>query len=234
VSAVELGRRAWSGLFAALVSVTATYLGVCVAALIAYTSVWPPVTGLQLQRQVEAWQAGQSYQVRQTVVPLEAVDADLARAAVAAEDTRFFEHWGIDWKAVSEAVEDNLERGRAWRGGSTITQQLVKNLFLTSHSSYLRKALEVPLTYAAEAVLSKRRILELYLNVIEWGPGVFGVHAATAYHYGTGPDRVTRYRAAALAACIPDPLNRRPAVMDRYTQIILERMRRLGPLPVPL
>lgn len=231
---MELGRRAWGGLFAALVALTATYLGLCVAALTAYTALWPPVTGLQLQRQAEAWRAGEAYEVRHTPVPLEAVDADLARAVVAAEDTRFFEHWGIDWKAVSEAIEDNLERGRVWRGGSTITQQLVKNLFQTSHSSYLRKALEVPLTYAAEAVLSKRRILELYLNVIEWGPGVFGVHAATAHHYETDPGRVSRYRAAALAACIPDPLNRHPAAMDRYTQTILERMRRLGPLPVPL
>jgi monofunctional biosynthetic peptidoglycan transglycosylase len=125
-------------------------------------------------------------------------------------------------------ISDHLEH---WRGGSTITQQLVKNLFMTTHSAWLRKALELPLAYMAEAVLSKERILELYLNVIEWGDGVFGAEAAALHHYGTSAAALDRERAAGLAACIPDPLRRTPPHMQRYRAIILERMEQTGSRP---
>jgi monofunctional biosynthetic peptidoglycan transglycosylase len=212
---------------ALVAGVFATFYGGCVLALITYTVVDPWMTGVQLQRRLTAEDA---YEKHYEPRPLSALDEDLPRAVVAAEDTRFFQHHGIDWKAIGEAIEENWDGDAQRRGGSTITQQLVKNLFLTTHSTYLRKALELPLTYLAELILSKRRILELYLSVIEWGPGIYGAEAAAQYHYDQSAAELTRYQAAALAACVPNPLVRRPMQMDWYTRIILRRMEQLGPI----
>lgn len=223
--------RTARSLLATVVSVGATYLGACFAALIIYAVVFPPLTGIQLQRSLEAHFTGAPGVEAYAPIPLATMDPDLPRAVVAGEDSRFFKHGGIDWEAVNEALKE-YRRGEDLRGGSTITQQLVKNLFMTTHRSYLRKAMEVPLTYGAELVLSKRRILELYLNVIEWGPGIYGAKAAAQHYYGTSADRLTRAQAAALAACIPNPLVRRPATVGWYQRIILRRMRRLPPLPL--
>lgn len=213
---------------ACIVALFSTYIGLCAACLLAYTQVDPPVTGVQLERRAEALLNGTAYARRYEPVPLDRISDHLEHAVVAAEDMRFFTHHGIDWTAIREAVEDNLARGMLWRGGSTITQQLVKNLFLTTHSSFLRKALEVPLTYLAELILTKQRILELYLNVVEWGPGVYGAEAAAQHHYGMRAADLSRYRAAALAACLPNPRVRTPQRMTQYTQTILTRMRQQG------
>jgi len=124
-------------------------------------------------------------------------------------------------------VEKEIERGRV-RGASTITQQLVKNLFFTIHRSPVRKAAEFTLAPLAELLLSKERILELYLNVIEWGPGVYGAEAAARQYYGIPASRVGREQAARLAAVIPLPRRRKPARMDDYSAEILERMTRMG------
>lgn len=218
------------GTVATLTALGVTFYGVCVALLVLYTVVDPITTGVQLQRRAEAWIAWAPYDKRYTPISLDDVDDDLELAVVAAEDTRFFEHGGIDWEAIQEAIEENQDRDDRRRGGSTISQQLAKNLFLTTHSTYLRKGLELPLTYLVEWILSKERILELYVNVIEWGPGVYGIEAATRYHYDTSADQIGRYRAAALAACIPNPLDRRPQRMDWYTRIILRRMNQIGSL----
>jgi len=212
---------------AGTVGILAVFYGTCVLALVAYTVVDPWTTGVQIQRRLTA---EDSYEKRYAPRPLSALDNDLPRAVVAAEDTRFFQHNGIDWAAIGEAIEENRDGDAQRRGGSTITQQLVKNLFLTTHSTYVRKALELPLTYLAESILSKRRILELYLNVIEWGPGIYGAEAAARYHYDQSAAHLTRYQAAALAACIPNPRVRRPMHMDWYTRIILRRMEQLGPI----
>ncbi len=224
-------RRGGRGLLASLIALFATYIGLCVGALLVYTTVFPPVTGVQAQRHLEAIVNGTDRQFTYRPRALSTIDADLRRATVAGEDSRFFKHHGIDWKAIRSAVTEYL-RGEGLRGGSSITQQLVKNLFMTTHSTVLRKGLEVPLTYAAELILSKRRILELYLNVIEWGPGVFGAEAAAQHHYDRSAQRLTRYQAAALAACIPNPHVRTPANVGRYTRVILRRMHNLGRLPL--
>jgi len=216
---------------AGLLSAIVTYLGLCIAALALYAVIFPPATGVQLQRQVEGLFDDSAPEYRYSPRPLAELSPALPHAVVAGEDSRFFQHNGIDWEAVDEAIEE-YRRGEGLRGGSTITQQLVKNLFLTTHSTILRKALEVPLTYAAEGLLSKRRILELYVNVIEWGPGVFGAEAAAQHHYGQSARSLSRAQAAALAACIPNPLVRRPATVGWYQRIILQRMARLGPLPI--
>ena len=216
---------------AGLSSLLVTYLGLCTLALAVYAAVYPPTTGVQLQRQVEGLFTDSPPQPRYTPRPLSDLSPALPHAVVAGEDSRFFRHNGIDWEAVGEAIEE-YRRGEDLRGGSTITQQLVKNLFMTTHSTVLRKALEVPLTYAAEGLLSKRRILELYLNVIEWGPGVYGAEAAAHHYYGQSARTLSRAQAAALAACIPNPRVRRPATVGWYQRIILRRMNRLGPLPL--
>lgn len=205
-------------------------LGLYGSALLALTALrWidPPFTAVQAERRIESWTSGGEYRKRYRFVPLERIARDLRHAVVAAEDSRFFRHRGFDWVEVKDAIEDEIGNGRT-RGASTITQQLVKNLFLTTWRSPVRKALEFPLVPPAEWILGKRRILELYLNVVEWGPGVYGAEAAAQYHYGVSAARVGREQAARLAAVLPAPLRRRPARMDRYAAQILERMRLMG------
>lgn len=211
-----------------VVMVLSTYLGFCTFCLILYTVANPPTTGVQIQRRVESFFEEEAYAKRYDPVARKAMAAHLRHAVVAAEDARFYEHGGIDWQAIQKAIEDNRRRGRAWRGGSTITQQLVKNLFMTTHSTYLRKALEVPLTYLAELILSKERILDLYLNVIEWDRGVYGAEAAARRYYSQPAARLTRRQAAGLAACIPSPRRRSPQAMGQYTNTILRRMQQMN------
>ncbi len=220
--------RLLRALVVAVAAPLAAYYGLCALLLVGYTVFEPPTTGVQIQRRVESWFGEEEYAKRYVPVDAEEIAATLRHAAVAAEDTRFYEHSGIDWKAIREAIEDNRERGYAYRGGSTITQQLVKNLFMTTHSSYVRKALEVPLTYMAELILSKERILTLYLNVIEWDAGVYGAEAAAQHYYGVPASGLSRYQAAALAAVIPNPRERSPQSMGWYTTIILRRMSNMG------
>lgn len=219
------------GVLAAAIAGAATYLGGCFLALTVYAWVFPPITGVQVQRSVEAAVSDTGHERRYTPVPLSRLAPALPLAVVAGEDSRFFLHDGIDWTEVGKAIQA-YRNGDDLRGASSITQQLVKNLFLTTHSTYLRKALEVPLTYEAELLLSKRRILVLYLNVIEWGPGVYGAEAAAQLHYGSTARSLTRRQAAALAACIPSPLTRRPQTVGRYQFVILRRMDQIGHLPL--
>jgi monofunctional biosynthetic peptidoglycan transglycosylase len=140
---------------------------------------------------------------------------------------RFYQHHGFDWHAMQIAAEDDMEGGRI-RGGSTLTQQLVKNLFFGTGRSILRKGAEFTLVPVAELVLGKRRILELYLNVVEWGPGVYGAEAACSSFYRTSALGIDREQAARLAAILPLPLKRRPDHMNRYSGLIQERMRQMG------
>lgn len=187
----------------------------------------PPFTMVQAQRRVESWFSNKPYEKRQTVVPLARISTDLQHAVIAAEDGRFYQHWGIDWQELEKVLDEHEESGRL-RGASTISQQLVKNLFLTTHRSPIRKALETALVPLAELFLSKQRILELYLNEIEWGPGVYGAEAAARYHYGVSAAKLSRDQSARLAACIPSPLRRRPQRMDGYSSVILTRMASRG------
>lgn len=141
----------------------------------------------------------------QTWVPYERISPHLKRAVVAAEDAQFLSHEGFDWEQIEKARELNEERGRVVRGASTISQQLAKNLFLSGRRSYLRKAEEAAITLMIEAVLDKRRILELYLNLIEWGERTYGAEAAARRHFGTSAAALSADQAAHLAAMIPNP-----------------------------
>lgn len=195
--------------------------------LVLYNVVPPPATGVQIQRLVES--AFDDEPVRHTYRPVSAssISPHLRHATVAAEDGRFYQHYGLDVDALQEAVEENL-RGAGGRGGSTITQQLVKNLFMTTHRSYVRKVLEVPLALIAELVLPKERILTLYLNVVEWDRGVYGAEAAARNYYGVSADALSRQQAASLAACLPNPRQRNPQSMGWYSSIIMQRMSQMG------
>ena len=215
-------------IFGVLLKVVAGYYVVCALLLLLYNFVAPPITGVQLQRGAEYLLQGDPITFSYDPVSEPEISDHLRHAAVAAEDTRFFEHGGLDLEALRKAVEDNIERGEVHRGGSTITQQLVKNLFMTTHSSFIRKAFELPLTFMAELLLSKERILTLYLNVIEWGRGVYGAEAAARHYYGASAEGLGRSQAASLAAVIPNPRQRTPGGMGWYRDIILTRMRQMG------
>jgi monofunctional biosynthetic peptidoglycan transglycosylase len=187
----------------------------------------PPTTAVHMERRIESWIDRKPYRERYTFVPLSRISPNLQHAVIAAEDARFYQHHGFDWQAMELAAEEDEKGGRI-RGGSTITQQLVKNLFFGTERSLLRKGAEASLVPVAEFVLGKRRILELYLNVVEWGPGVYGAEAASRACYGTDARNLDRDQAARMAAILPRPLKRRPARMDHYSAIILERMRQMG------
>ena len=166
-------------------------------------------------------------------VPYDRISNSLKRAVVASEDANFLEHDGVEWDAIQKAWEYNLRQealGRdARRGGSTITQQLAKNLFLSGSRNYLRKGQELVLTYMIEHVMPKRRILELYLNVAEWGTGVFGAEAAARHYYRTSAAGLGAYQAARLAAMLPNPRyydkHRSTAYLNSRTATIAARMR---------
>jgi monofunctional glycosyltransferase len=199
------------------------------AALILLGARWidPPSTAVHIQRHLQAWIHNTSYHERYKFIPLGQISRDLQHAVVAAEDARFYQHHGFDWHEVQIAAEDDFEGDRI-RGASTITQQLVKNLFFGTGRSILRKGAEFTLVPVAELVLGKKRILEIYLNVVEWGPGIYGAESACHYYDGTAARSVSREQAARLAAILPAPVKRRPERMNNYSVLILERMRQMG------
>ena len=199
-----------------------------IAELIALRWIDPPTTTVQAQRRIEAWLRHRPYRKQYVFVPLDRISPHLQHAVISAEDGRFYDHHGIDWKEVQQVIDQDVEAGRLGRGASTITQQLVKNLFLTTSRSLVRKGVEFTLAPVTERLLSKQRILELYLNVIEWGPGVYGADAAARSWYGISAAKVNREQAARLAAVIPSPLRRRPARMNGYSAEILHRMEQTG------
>jgi monofunctional glycosyltransferase len=199
------------------------------AALILLGARWidPPSTAVHIQRHLQAWIHHTPYHERYKFIPLGEISRDLQHAVVAAEDARFYQHHGFDWHEVQIAAEDDFEGDRT-RGASTITQQLVKNLFFGTGRSILRKGAEFTLVPVAELVLGKKRILEIYLNVVEWGPGIYGAESACHYYNGTAARSISREHAARLAAILPAPLKRRPERMNNYSVLILERMRQMG------
>lgn len=166
--------------------------------------------------------------LRQQWVPYQRISGHLKRAIVAAEDAKFVTHNGFDWDGIQKAYEKNLREGEIVAGGSTITQQLAKNLFFSGERAWWRKAQEAAVAVMLETIMSKRRILEIYLNVIEWGDGVFGAEAAARYHYGTSAAGLTPEQAARLTAMVPSPRRYGPAsdtaYLQRRTQTILARM----------
>jgi monofunctional biosynthetic peptidoglycan transglycosylase len=199
------------------------------AALLLLSARWidPPTTAVQIQRRLQAWADHKPYRKRYNFIPLRQISPNLQHAVIAAEDARFYQHHGFDWHEIQIAADDDLEGGR-FRGASTITQQLIKNLFFGTGRSILRKGAEFTLVPLAELFLGKQRILEIYLNVVEWGPGIYGADAACHAYDGTAARNTDRQQAARLAAILPAPLKRRPARMNQYSALIEERMQQMG------
>jgi monofunctional biosynthetic peptidoglycan transglycosylase len=200
----------------------------CALSVLALRWINPLTTAVQMERRVGAMLKHQPYRKYYDPVPLRSIAPNLQHAVVAAEDGRFRVHHGFDWIEMQKVLEQDIQRHRLGRGGSTITQQLVKNLFLTTQRSLVRKGVEFTLVPMVEALHSKDRILELYLNVIEWGPGIYGAEAASEHYYHIPASGLDREQAARLAAIIPSPLKRKPAQMNEYSQEILDRMSKTG------
>ncbi len=182
---------------------------------------------MHIQRRLQAWVHSAPYHEHYRFIPLRQISPDLQHAVIAAEDAHFYQHHGFDWHEIEIAAQQDME-GERTRGASTITQQLVKNLFFGTGRSFLRKGAEASLVPVAELVLGKRRILEIYLNVVEWGPGVYGADSACRYWDQTPARNIGREPAARLAAILPAPLKRRPERMNSYSKIILGRMSQMG------
>ena len=199
------------------------YYLLCVLLLVVYRFVPPPTTGVQMQRRVEAVLSGSDYRKEHERVSLEALPAHVGRAVVAAEDGDFWNHSGFAWGEMISAGTEAASGVRI-RGASTITQQLVKNLFGTTHPNPLRKVYDLTLTPVAELVLGKERILELYLNEVEWGEGRWGIESGAQHHYGVSATELSRTQAAGMAALLPNPRGRTPANTPRYRAEILRRM----------
>jgi monofunctional glycosyltransferase len=210
-----------------LVFVLALY-AVWIGALVYVRFAEPPITMVRVQQAVAAVLEQRAPRQRQRWVALDSLPRHVPRAVIAAEDSRFYSHRGFDFEEMRIAREQAERRGTAPRGASTITQQLVKNLFLTTHRSYVRKGVEFTLTPFAELILGKDRILELYLNVAEWGPGIYGIEEAARFHYGVSATALTRDQATRLAAILPAPVTRDPRRMGSYASIINQRMRAMG------
>jgi monofunctional biosynthetic peptidoglycan transglycosylase len=213
------------GIAVGLVTVFYVFWGL---SLLILRSVNPPTTGVQIQRRVEAILSHRPYRKRSRFLPLERISPNLQHAVIAAEDGNFYRHHGIDWEQTEQVAHESSETGQIRRGASTITQQLVKNLFFTTHRNPVRKAFEYTLAPIADWILGKRRVLELYLNIIEWGPGVYGAEAAAEYNYHTSAEQLDRDQSARLAACLPSPRRRKPSRMDHYSALIMDRMSQVG------
>lgn len=205
----------------------AAFYALIALSLAALRVVNPPTTAVQTERRLYALIHHRPYHKVYNWEPLSQISPTLQHATIAAEDARFYQHDGFDWQQVRIAVQDDIERGKS-RGASTITQQLARNLFLSTNRSWIRKGIEFTIVPLLEVILGKRRILELYLNVIEWGPGVYGAEAAAQHYFHTPAQRLARDQAIALASVLPAPLRRKPGKLTDYDRVIAARMTQAG------
>jgi monofunctional glycosyltransferase len=187
-----------------------------------------PSTSAFMEHRLEIMQdANPQAELRHRWVSYERISLHLKRAVIAAEDARFVDHEGFDWEGIQRAMEKNAKRGKIVAGGSTISQQLAKNLFLSGRRTPWRKAEEALITMMLERFMTKRRILEIYLNVIEWGEGIFGAEAAARHYFKVSAGNLSAYQAAKLAAIVPNPRfydrNRSARGLQRKAAIILTR-----------
>ncbi len=176
----------------------------------------PKKTALMEYREKESKQKGKRFRINQIWVDLSNISPYLVKAVLIAEDDKFWIHEGFDYEAIQKAIEKDVKAGKFKFGGSTISQQLARNLYLSPAKNPLRKIREAIITWRIERVLSKRRILELYLNLVEWGEGIFGVEATSRHYFGKPSSELTPQEAARLAAVLPNPRKYNPAGDQRY------------------
>ena len=212
-----LWRFAWRLVLLALIALT--LLQFWFFACVWYWSVYNPESTAFMRSRLERLrEENPKARLYYRWVPYKAISAHLKRAVIAAEDARFLQHNGFDWEGIRKAYERNLREGELVAGGSTITQQLAKNLFLSGDRAWWRKAQEAAITVMLELIMDKRRILELYLNVIEWGDGVFGAEAAARHHFNVSAGELMPEQAARLAAMVPRPRHYAAGQMTVYLQ----------------
>ena len=211
-------------LFAAIL----LYQAYLFASVVWYRWLDPQETAFMADEQARLAQLDPPRVIEHTWVAFDQISRYAKRAVIASEDTGFMQHSGIEWEAIEQAARANFELGQIRRGGSTITMQVAKNLFLSSDRSYIRKAQELVIAMMIELVWDKQRILEMYLNIAEWGVGVFGIEAAAKHYFGVPASRLNPRQAAWLAAILPAPKRydrqRRSSWVERKTGIILRRM----------
>ncbi len=209
------------------------FLSVSVLWVLAYRFINPPITLLMVQRNMERSAEGKEAKMDKKWMDFENISDNMKRAAVSAEDQLFLKHLGFDVKAIEKAFEAN-KNSKKVKGGSTISQQTAKNVFLWPGRSWIRKGFEAYFTLLIELLWSKERILEVYLNVIEMGDGIYGAEAAAQSYFGKSCAKLSRSQAALIAACFPNPRRWTPRNPTRYIQhrqyLIMKNMRRLGPL----
>ncbi|ACU02964.1 monofunctional biosynthetic peptidoglycan transglycosylase [Pedobacter heparinus] len=209
------------------------FLMVSVLWVLIYRFVNPPITLLMVLRNIELTTDGKPAKMEKEWVDFEDISDNMKRAAVSAEDQLFLKHIGFDVKAIEKAFQTN-KKGKKIKGGSTISQQTAKNVFLWPGRSWLRKGFEAYFTLLIEMLWSKERILEVYLNVIEMGDGIYGAEAAAQAYFGKSCTKLSRSQAALIAACFPNPRRWTPVRPTQYIKhrqyLILKNMRRLGPL----
>lgn len=188
----------------------------------------PESTSFMRQQLAQLQEKNPDAKLKHVWVPYSRISNNLKRAIIAAEDANFSDHEGVDWDALQKAFEKNNKKGKVVAGGSTITQQLAKNLFLSGSRSYFRKGEEFIIAYMLEAILDKERIFEIYLNSVEWGVGVFGAEAAAKHYYGVSAAQLGASQAAKMAVMLPNPRffdkNRNTAYLRNRTALILRRM----------
>lgn len=210
----------------------ALYLGLASMGLVLMLRwVPPPFTALMIERKIESWGTGEAIDLERDWRPWAELPGNLKMSVIAAEDQKFAEHWGFDFAAIRAAIEHN-EEGGSLRGASTLSQQVAKNLFLWSDRSWLRKGLEVWFTALIELFWPKQRILEVYLNSVEWGDGIFGAEAAARHHFDKGAADLSDRQASLLAAVLPNPrewsASRPSAYIERRARWIRQQVRQLG------
>jgi monofunctional biosynthetic peptidoglycan transglycosylase len=209
------------------------FLLVSIIWVIALRFINPPITLLMVLRNIERKSDGKSFKTEKKWVKFEDMSDNMKRAAVSAEDQLFLKHIGFDVKAIEKAFANNA-KGKKVKGGSTISQQTAKNVFLWPGRSYIRKGFEAYFTLLIELFWSKERILEVYLNVIEMGDGIYGAEAASQAYYHKSCTKLSKNQAALIAACFPNPRRWSPSNATPYIRhrqyLILRNMRRLGPL----
>jgi monofunctional biosynthetic peptidoglycan transglycosylase len=207
------------------------FAGASIVLVLVFRFVPPPGTALMVERKVEAWVDGEPIDLQRTWKPWDEISDDLKVAVMAGEDQKFPEHWGFDFDAIQAALAHN-ELGGSIRGASTLSQQVSKNLFLWSGRSYLRKGLEAWFTALIEVFWPKQRILEVYLNSVEWDDGVFGAEAAARHHFGVSAKSLSRQQASYLAAVLPNPrvwsASHPTAYVARRAGWIRQQMSQLG------
>ena len=188
----------------------------------------PSRTSFMRQQEAALQEKNPKAEIKQMWVPYNRISINLKRAIIASEDANFSEHQGVDWEALQKAYEKNTKKSKVVAGGSTITQQLAKNLFLSGSRSYLRKGQELVITYMLESLMDKERIFEIYLNVVEFGTGIFGAEAAAQHYYRVSAARLGAAQAAKLAVMLPNPRfydkHRDSGYLARRTGVILRRM----------